>query len=184
MKPIICLFILFVSCSVISEKKVLPPELYITADDTMLHNNNGTWIWKKEKLNGYIIEKARGVLQGKVPIINGKENGIAYAWYTNGKKKFEYNFLNGNREGTQKGWYPNDSLSFVYFFHNDKYEGEQLTYYENGRIWHSLHYENGYELGRQKSWSDSGKVINNFTVKNGKLYGVIGRFDCMSVYKK
>ena len=39
----------------------------------------------------------------------------------------------------------------------------------------------GYEEGKQKFWNEEGRVINNFTVKNGKLYGVIGRYDCMSV---
>jgi antitoxin component YwqK of YwqJK toxin-antitoxin module len=83
-----------------------------------------------------------------------------------------------------KGWYANGSPAFVYFFKDDKYDGEQISYFESGHIWQCLHYKNGYEEGKQKSFNDSGRIINNFTVKNGKLYGVIGRYDCMSVFNK
>lgn len=162
----------------------LPPDVFTEKTDTALHNQNGTWILRGGKYNGYIIEKDSGVLVAKLPIIDGKENGVALGWYKNGKKRYELNFLNGNREGTHKGWHPNDTLSFSYFFHEDKYEGEQNTYFPSGNRWQSLHYVNGYEEGKQKSWNDSLRVVNNFTVKNGKLYGVIGRYDCMSVIKK
>ena len=73
---------------------------------------------------------------------------------------------------------------YEYFFLNDKYEGAQLSYFPNGNRWQILNYKNGYEEGKQKSWNESGRVVNNFTVKNGKLYGVIGRYDCMSIIKK
>jgi antitoxin component YwqK of YwqJK toxin-antitoxin module len=75
-------------------------------------------------------------------------------------------------------------LSFDFTFRNDKYEGVQRTYFENGQPWQMLNYLHGREEGKQKSWNDSGRVVNNFTVKDGKLYGVIGRYDCMSAYKK
>lgn len=156
----------------------------IESTDTSLHNINGDWILKGKPYIGYVIEKKEGKIISKLLIKEGNENGIAYGWYPNGKKKYQRSFVAGNREGIQKGWYENDTLSFQYFFKNDLYEGEQLTFFKNGKPWQSLHYVKGYEEGKQKSWNDSGRVINNFTIKNGKLYGVIGRFDCMSVFKK
>ena len=178
----VTIFFLLTACSSVSSKKM--PEVFVETTDTALHNINGCWIWKGEKLNGYIVEKNKGVLLAKLPVSEGLENGTAFSWFANGHKKYEKRFLAGKREGIQKGWYANDTLAFAYFFHDDKFEGEQKTFYETGHPWQSLNYANGYEEGKQKSWSDSGRVVNNFTVKNGKLYGVIGRFDCMSVYKK
>ena len=179
------ILILFGSCFSAQDKNIpLPPDITVDAGDTCLHNANGTWIKMKVPYNGYIIEKQKGIIISKIPVINGKENGTAIGWYISGKRKYERSFINGQREGIHKGWYPNNSVSFIYMFHNDKFEGEQKTYYESGHPWQTLHYSNGYEEGKQKSWSDSGRVVNNFTVKNGKLYGVIGRYDCMSVYKK
>jgi|GEM_PF-4787183 len=36
----------------------------------------------------------------------------------------------------------------------------------------------------KSSGMDSARLVNNFTIKNGKLYGVIGRYDGMSVIQK
>ena len=161
-----------------------PPELFMSATDTALRNNNGTWFYKKQKANGYILEKRGNTLVAKLPIIDGKENGTAYGWYESGEKRYERNFKNGNRDGTHTIWYRNGQLAGVNQYIDDKLDGEQKTYFSSGNRWQSLKYENGYEEGKQKTWSDSGRVVNNFTVKNGKLYGVIGRYDCMSVMQK
>lgn len=180
---IMCL--LAASCQSKTDGQVqLPPDVMVISKDPNLQNANGTWLWKGSKFIGYIIEKSDSMLTAKLPVIDGKANGISYGWYKNGKKKSEQHFLNGNREGTDKGWHENGQLAFENFFVNDKYEGEQRAYYPNGHLFQVLNYKNGYEEGKQKTWSDDGRVINNFTVKNGKLYGVIGRYDCMSVIKK
>jgi len=176
-------FIAFVgllqSCDRCSEK--LPPAIVVQNTDKELKNFNGAWLFNGMPFNGYIEEKDGKAVTSKLPIINGKENGLAFGWYANGKLKYSRHFLNGNRDGIHKGWYENGILAFEYFFKNDKYEGEQKTFFKNGNKWQILNYVNGYEEGKQKMWNISGKAVNNFTVKNGKLYGVIGRFDCMSV---
>ncbi|EOR95881.1 putative exported 24-amino acid repeat protein [Arcticibacter svalbardensis MN12-7] len=160
------------------------PKVYILVTDTALHNQNGTWMYKGKKANGYIIEQNAEVITGKLPVVDGKENGIAYGWFETGEKRYERNFKNGNRDGVHKIWYKNGKLAALNFFIDDKFEGEQKGYFKSGNLWQSLQYANGYEEGKQKTWNDSGRVVNNFTVKNGKLYGVIGRYDCMSVMQK
>ncbi len=166
------------------EESRLPLDITIEATDTALQNNNGTWLYKNNCYNGWIIENDCGVIITKIPVIDGKENGVAHGWFKNGVKQYERSFKNGNRDGSHTVWYENGVLAGVNNFKNDRFEGEQRSYFQSGHLWQRLHYVNGYEEGKQQSWNDSGRVINNFTVKNGKLYGVIGRFDCMSVYKK
>lgn len=186
MKKWIFISLAFTACNNKIEHPIalISPYVEVVNTDTSLHNANGTWMKDGAKFSGFIVVKEKDILVGKLPIINGKENGVAYEWYKNGKRKFERNFLNGNREGNHKGWYPNDTLSFIQFFKDDKLEGEQFGFYESGHRFQVLKYVNGYEVGRQKTWNDSGRVVNNFTVKNGKLYGIIGRYDCMSVMSK
>ncbi|MDB5198035.1 MAG: variant repeat-containing protein [Flaviaesturariibacter sp.] len=162
----------------------VPPHVFFNSTDTNLQNNNGTWFYKSQKVNGYILEKKGNALIAQLPVVDGRENGIAYGWFVTGEKRYERRFKNGDREGIHKIWYKNGQLAAVNYYENDKLEGEQRSYFENGNTWQSLHYSNGYEEGKQKTWNDSGRVINNFTVKNGKLYGVIGRYDCMSVMQK
>lgn len=168
----------------LSGSALIPPAHYLDRNDSRLHNRNGVWYLNQLVFSGYILEKENDHLLAKLPVINGREQGIAYGWYPTGRKRYERGFYQGNREGMHRGWYPNGQLSFAYHFHDDKYEGEQLSYYASGHRWQRLHYLNGYEEGQQKTWNDSGRVVNNFTVKKGKLYGVIGRYDCMSVYQK
>lgn len=186
MKRLLSLVIFFVGCTTALPEPVtkLPPATFVESTDTALHNLNGTWMMHGEKYSGYIVEKDSGIKTGELPVVDGRENGIAREWYKSGAQKQELCFVNGNREGSSQGWYENGTQSFKYFFHDDKYEGEQDTWFESGHKWQSLHYVKGYEEGKQKSWNDSGRLIDNFTVKNGKLYGVIGRYDCMSVIKK
>jgi antitoxin component YwqK of YwqJK toxin-antitoxin module len=176
--------VLFLGCTGPGERIKTPPDVFIESTDTALHNLNASWYTKGARFNGYIIEKAGNKMVSKLPILDGKENGWAYGWYNSGKPKFKRYYVNGNREGRHTGWYENGRLSFELSFHNDKYEGMQKTFFKSGNLWQALSYVSGYEEGRQKTWSDSGRVINNFTVKNGKLYGVIGRYDCMSVMQK
>lgn len=180
--------VFFISCGQTQPRGesviVTPLEVFIATTDTALHNNNGTWFYKNEKANGYILEKRGDALIAKLPVIDGKENGIAYGWFTTGEKRYEQGFKSGNRDGTHQSWYKSGQLASVNFYIDDKLDGEQKSYYENGQPFQSLQYVNGYEEGKQKTWNDSGRVINNFTVKNGKLYGVIGRYDCMSVMEK
>ena len=72
MKALIFLLLLFfISCNqkqpVQGEftAKVLP-ELFIAATDTALHNNNGTWFYKNQKANGYILEKRGSALSNQI----------------------------------------------------------------------------------------------------------------------
>lgn len=179
-KYFLCLlsFVLLLSCNKVATN---PPNVLVAVSAKEIKNDNGTWLYNKEKFNGYLIEKKNNQLISKLPIIDGKENGIGYGWFENGKLKYQRQYLNGDREGNHFGWFENGRVAFVNKFHNDKYEGPQITYYPNGQKGQWINYRNGYEEGKQKYWNKKGRLINNFTVKNGKLYGVIGRFDCMSV---
>ena len=180
------LFVLLTGCAQKQpprEEEIMrtPPETYFLSLDTALHNNNGTWFYKNEKANGYILEKTGNNLVTKLPVFEGKENGLAYGWFESGEKQYERQYKNGNRVGTHKIWYKNGQVASVNYYVDDKLDGEQKTYFESGNRWQRLRYVDGYEEGKQKTWNDSGRVVNNFTVKNGKLYGIIGRYDCTSV---
>jgi hypothetical protein len=157
------------------------PDISVNKADPNLTNRNGVWRWKENIFSGYIITKDQNVLIEKIPILKGKENGVWCQWYPNGKKKSEQLYLEGNREGTHTGWWENDSLRFVYHFVHDRFHGEHLSFFKNGKKWTERHYENGYEEGTQRAWNYEGRMVTNFTIKKGKLYGVIGRFDCISV---
>jgi antitoxin component YwqK of YwqJK toxin-antitoxin module len=161
-----------------------PDSVFVRADEALLKNENGIWHYGRDTFNGYIQEMDSGKIASCIPVVKGREWGIAYGWYANGAKKFQRSFICGKREGTHTGWHRNGVVSFLLHFKDDKYEGTQQSFFEDGRLQQELRYSVGYEEGRQQTWNDSGRLINNYTVKNGKLYGVVGRYDCISVHGK
>lgn len=163
---------------------ILPPPIFLLKSEASLRNQNGTWHYQDKVFSGYILDILHGDTLAKLPIVAGKEHGLAQGWYASGRKKYECHYAQGKREGKHTGWHENDTLSYAYFFKDDLYEGVQRTYFKNGKRWQELYFAAGREEGKQKTWNEEGRVINNFTVKKGKLYGVVGRYDCMSVQHK
>lgn len=170
--------------AVFTSNVLTPPAIVVDRADTALHNNNGTWLYQGKVFSGFLLEKEKGKVLVKTPIIKGKAHGWEKGWYSSGKRSFEKFFLQGDREGAHRGWWENDSLRFENHFVHDKFEGRQASFYPNGKKWDERYYLHGYEEGTQRAWNMEGILVTNFTVKNGKVYGVIGRFDCMSIQSK
>jgi antitoxin component YwqK of YwqJK toxin-antitoxin module len=163
---------------------IRPKEFQVVSTDPLLKNINSFWLYNKDTLSGYIVELDGDKVVSKIPVIKGKEHGWALGWYADGKKKFKRFYCRGKREYHHIGWYNNGALGFDLFFSDDKYEGVQRSYHSNGKLKQEISYRKGYEEGLQKIWNEQGRLVTNFTIKNGKLYGVVGRFDCVSVMAK
>lgn len=93
--------------------------------------------------------------------------GKAFAYYSNGKKKKEVNFINGLKEGVYMTWYENGNKKSVKFYKNNKLDGAIITWYENGQYERKVEFlqnkkhgdfESFYDNGQQKA---TGKYINN-----------------------
>jgi len=83
------IYIVFIFCSLfIACFNHTPPEVLVMSNNTELKNVNTYWMYQGKQFNGYIIEKDKGKIVSKLPVINGKENGIALGWYASGKKSF------------------------------------------------------------------------------------------------
>lgn len=54
--------LLVASCQSKKDRQELRLATRVLATDANLHNNNGTWMWKGKKYNGYLIEKKEGIL--------------------------------------------------------------------------------------------------------------------------
>ena len=61
--------------------------------------------------SGYVVQIEKdGRIVYSLPVIEGKENGIAKGIYNTGEKLMERNFINGKREGGFKQWWPNGKV--------------------------------------------------------------------------
>jgi antitoxin component YwqK of YwqJK toxin-antitoxin module len=174
--------LLFFSCSQKPKEQQIPPNLQIVNYDTALQKTADAWFYKGKLFSGYMIQDEKnGFVVYKLPIIEGKENGLAKGWYNSGEKLLERNFIEGKKEGIFKQWWPNGNYRYLFNYKNDNYEGKQFVFFPNGKVQQESYYLAGAEEGLQRIWNENGVLISNYTIKNKKLYGVISVKSCMPV---
>ncbi len=173
----------FFSCSENTKnKQATPPDLKVVNYDTLLRKTDKGWLYKGLPFSGYLIEQEKDKrIVYQLPIIEGKENGIAKGWYNTGEKLIERTFIEGKKEGIFEQWWPNGNYRYLFNYKNDQYEGKQIVFFPNGKIQQESYYLAGKEEGLQRIWNEEGVLISNYTIKNKKLYGVISVKSCMPV---
>ena len=170
--------ILAVACNNIKE----PPPFEVKNIDTLLSKTDRGWAYKKQLFNGYMIQvENNGMIVYRLPIINGKEQGMAIGFYNSGEKLLERKFNKGEKQGVFKQWWPNGNLRYLFNYNHDKYNGKQIVFFHFGKVQEEKNYLNGIENGVQRIWDSTGILISNYTVKNKKTYGAISAADCMPV---
>jgi antitoxin component YwqK of YwqJK toxin-antitoxin module len=183
MKPLILftIIIFLFSCNRNGTKQLkTPPEIRVVAFDSLLKKNIDVWFYKGLVFSGYIVQiEINGRIVYELPIIEGKENGVAKGIYNTGEKLMERNFINGKREGVFKQWWPNGNCRYLFNFKNDVYNGTQYVYFPDGKKQQISNYDTGELEGIQSIWDEKGQLISNYTYKNKKLYGIITAKNCM-----
>ena len=159
-----------------------PPQFEVKNNDTLLSKTDIGWTYKNLPLNGYMIQVENdGRVVYKLPIINGKEQGLAVGFYNSGEKLLERQFTKGAMQGVFKQWWPNGNLRYLFNYNHDKYDGKQIVYFHFGKIQEEKNYLDGKEEGVQRIWDSTGNLISNYTVKKNKIYGALSAKDCMPV---
>jgi antitoxin component YwqK of YwqJK toxin-antitoxin module len=175
------LLLLLFSCKTNNKKTIaLPPNIKVVQFDSLLKKTNNEWIYKGKFFSGYMIQIEKdGKVVYELPIIDGKENGLAKGIYNTGEKLMERNFINGKREGIFKQWWPNGNMRYLFTFKNDDYDGTQYVFFPDGRKRQVSNYILGEFDGLQSIWDEKGELISNYTYKDKKLYGIITAKNCM-----
>ena len=146
-----------------------------------LQNVNGILYLAGAEYSGHLAERELDGSTSRTPYVDGKRHGLAQGWYSGGKLAWQRAFRWGNREGIAKGWWPNGQPQFRRHYRADLFEGEQWAWYESGAQFEVRRYVAGREEGRQTAWAEDGRVVANYVFKDGKRYGIVGRFDCVTV---
>jgi len=148
-----------------------------------LKNVNGVLMYRGVAFSGHVVERSGERLLSRTPYLNGKEHGLVEAWHPSGSLRHQKLYRSGHREGTHRGFWENGQVQFVYHYERDLFEGEQVAYYKNGVQSELRHYRDGHEEGQQRFYDGEGRLMANYTFKDGKRYGIVGRFDCISVVR-
>ena len=148
--------------------------------DTALQHTDKGYFYNGKIFTGNVIQQEKdGRIVYKLPIINGKENGLAKGWYNTSEKLLERNYVDGKIEDTFKQWWPNGNYRYLFNYKNGLLHGVQTVFFPNGKVRQKSNYQFGKEEGLQQTWDSTGKLISNYTLKNNKLYGVISVQSCI-----
>ena len=180
-------FVLLYVCTLLvaaCNNTTVPPEFLVKNNDTLLLKTDKGWTYTKRLFNGYMIQVENdGKIVYRLPIIDGKEHGLAIGFYNTGEKLLERTFVTGKKQGVFKQWWPNGNLRYLFNYNHDKYDGKQIVYFHFGKVQEEKNYLNGMEEGVQRIWDSTGNLISNYTVKNKKIYGALSAKDCMPVLR-
>lgn len=157
-------------------------ELCVKNFDAGFQKINNTWFYKKNLFTGFMIEVEKdNRIVYKLPISEGKENGLALGWYNSGEKLLKRHYENGLKEGEFMQWWPNGNLRYLFHYKHDKYNGTLTIFFPNGTKRQESNYQDGKEEGIQRVWNEEGLLVSNYIVKNTKMYGVAIFKSCIPI---
>lgn len=137
------------------------------------------------------IAYARTNGQKTIEIIyrNGYKDGNHTEWYSNGKKKFDYQYSQGKMlDGEYKIWdeaggvkkievYKNNKLLKSESYKSGKRNGITKEYYSSGELKTEMNYVNDVLSGKATSFTEQGKKTSEATYLGGKKSGAEIQYD-------
>lgn len=170
------------ACSSTESGSKQPPNIDVVNSDTLLRKTDDGWLYKGKPFSGYMVEKeTNDRVVYKLPIIGGRENGLAKGWYNTGEKLLERWFVDGRKEGTFRQWWPNGRLRYVFQYKDNQYNGLQLVYFPKGTRREESTYIAGEQAGSQRIWNEKGQLVSNYIIKNKRTYGLVSVKSCIPV---
>ena len=115
-----------------------------------------------------------GAVKSRTPLVDGRADGVAHAWFPDGRRMWARAFRNGREEGKHQGWWPNGAPKFAYAYSNGVLEGATHDWYADGTQFRIATYRHGQEEGRQRMWDADGSLRASSEVRSGRRYGSIG----------
>jgi len=112
---------------------------------------------------------------------NGQESGIWKKKYTDNSLAETREFKDGKKVGVYLAFWPNGHKKLQYEFVNGEYEGTCYEWNVDGQLVKEANYRAGHEDGPQKIFYDNGKIRSNYIMINGRRFGLLGTKNCINV---
>jgi antitoxin component YwqK of YwqJK toxin-antitoxin module len=103
-------------------------------------------------------------------------HGQYNAYYQDGTKKREHNFVRGEQDGPQLGWHYDGSKWYEKYYIEGKPEGEQTQWHRNGQVKSIDIYKDGKLHGTCLAWHKDGTPHEKIDFNMGRKDGVRLRF--------
>lgn len=99
-----------------------------------LQKDGVTYFYKDKPFTGKTFQNySNGKKKFEVDYVDGKENGKYLSWFENGTKEYEGSTLNGEANGKCTYWNENGTLASEITYSNGLKEGSAIYYDENGK---------------------------------------------------
>lgn len=155
-----------------SEEKPIS-ELEVLKKELVLNGNEGNWYYNEKCFNGYAVRyHENGTLFQRVGFYNGKKEGVANIWFSNGVLKVESHYNKNMLVGSYKSWWDNGVLASETNYVEGKKQGVERYWFSNGKISKKRNLLNDKEEGLQQAWLENGKLYVNYEAKNGRIFGM------------
>ena len=113
-----------------------------------------------------------GELEYKIPIVNGKREGIAELYYITGELKKLTPSHNNLIDGVVKTYYKNKNLESIVPYTKGKINGIGKKYFKSGRLLSTINIENGKSQGIAKQYYETGELKKETFFLNSKREGL------------
>lgn len=137
--------------------------LFIACDPSDFDGKNGVM---KVYYSG--TEQIKQEIQYK----NGRKNGYAKEYYSNGKLKLLQHFVNDSLNDSCKTYYKNGILESIQTYKNKEKHGCWKQYTKEGKIFSEINFKAGLLHGESKEYTyRSGRIVTKVNYDNGLKHG-------------
>lgn len=164
------------------EKIIQIENIEVLKDSLKLDGNKGVWFYKKQPFSGYSIRYYKNnVILEKVGFYNGKKQGIAKTWFSNGVLKTAFHYKKNMLVGSYKAWWSNGVLQSEVTYVNGKLQGVEQKWFSSGTLAKKRNLLEGKENGLQQAWLKNGALYVNYEAKNGRIFGLRRANSCYNL---
>lgn len=151
----------------------------LDARDTTLSRMRGVLLHDHLPFRGRIIEHdSTGAVLTSTTYRDGLRDGVADAWYADGRRSYHRVYRQGREDGEHIGWWENGVQRFSYHYRRGLIEGVAREWFRDGTPYREYHYEAGHESGSQRMWWEGGGLRANYVIRNGRRFGLPGIKGC------
>jgi antitoxin component YwqK of YwqJK toxin-antitoxin module/Tfp pilus assembly protein PilF len=105
--------------------------------------------------------------------VNGKFNGKVTEYFTDGKISEDENYKYGDFEGEQKYYYSNGNPKKIQSYNCDELDGTGTYYYENGKMKSLEYYILGDNFGKWSFFNENGDLVKQTTWYDDMQYAEV-----------
>ena len=131
--------------------------------------------FKSGKINSYSYKDKNGNYIPDITIKNETVHILAY--YQNGNKSADINFVNGFYDGKFTYYHSNGKIEEEKYFKSHEEEGEVKEYYDTGQLKSNINHYYGLKDGISREYNEKGILIKQINYILGEKEGVANYYD-------